>query len=122
MRHLAMFGMLAPVQSRSDASLVTLHPASRNACALGAGRDTGGGVVDVEADGSGSTVTDAVVFAPPPHAETHAATRSHFTRRTIPLTLSAMAKGIERGKKQNKPKLSTKEKQKKKKEKQALKR
>ena len=33
-----------------------------------------------------------------------------------------MAKGIERGKKQNKPKLSTKEKQKKKKEKQALKR
>jgi hypothetical protein len=30
-----------------------------------------------------------------------------------------MAKGIERGKKQNKPKLSTKEKQKKKKEKQA---
>ena len=32
-----------------------------------------------------------------------------------------MAKGIERGKKQNKPKLSTKEKQKKKKEKQAAK-
>lgn len=33
-----------------------------------------------------------------------------------------MAKGIERGKKQNKPKLSTAEKQKKKKEKQAQKR
>lgn len=33
----------------------------------------------------------------------------------------AMAKGIERGKKQNKPKLSTKEKQKKKKEKAARK-
>lgn len=33
-----------------------------------------------------------------------------------------MAKGIERGKKQNKPKLSTKEKQKRKKEKQAAKR
>jgi hypothetical protein len=32
-----------------------------------------------------------------------------------------MAKGIEKGKKNNKPKLSTKEKQKKKKEKQALK-
>ena len=32
-----------------------------------------------------------------------------------------MAKGIERGKKQNKPKLSTKEKQKKKREKQARK-
>jgi len=36
--------------------------------------------------------------------------------------VASMAKGIERGKKQNKPKLSTKEKQKKKKEKQALKR
>jgi hypothetical protein len=33
-----------------------------------------------------------------------------------------MAKGIERGKKQNKPKISTKEKQKRKKEKQAAKR
>ena len=33
-----------------------------------------------------------------------------------------MAKGIEKGKKNNKPKLSTKEKQKRKKEKQALKR
>ena len=39
-----------------------------------------------------------------------------------PDTVGAMAKGIEKGKKQNKPKLSTKEKQKKKKEKQALKR
>ncbi len=37
-------------------------------------------------------------------------------------SFAGMAKGIERGKKQNKPKLSTKEKQKKKKEKQAAKR
>jgi hypothetical protein len=92
-----------------------------NACTLGAGSETGG--VVAEAEGSGSTVTDAVGFAPPPHAaRAHAATRSHFTRRTIPLMFLPMAKGIERGKKQNKPKLSTKEKQKKKKEKQALKR
>jgi hypothetical protein len=50
----------------------------------------------------------------------HAAARAFVISRASPRR-HPMAKGIERGKKDNKPKLSTKEKQKKKKEKKAAK-
>jgi hypothetical protein len=71
------------------------------------------------------------VPVPPNLGVTHAPPRGFFSSREARAFVSSgarvahqekvMAKGIERGKKDNKPKLSTKEKQKKKKEKKAAK-